>query len=219
MFKFLLLSHAASLVLTDIFPYHIFFLRANEAVCGFLHYSSYWGCYCIPWLLLMRCLFSQRWLQWLLLKYKNNLCADSFPRFGIFTKFMMVFQIWILASFTWLSDSQKSTSGECLRKALSLQERVRHHPHDSRGLWLSSHPKALTWQNLCRLCKTFSVGASLLETQRTSCPPQCPGGHQGDVLTPGCFHVTQVTPCNPKEVTTKPQGSEKHRIDWLGKDL
>lgn len=40
MFKFLLLSDAASLVLTDIPPLTHFFLKGNDAVCGFLHYSS-----------------------------------------------------------------------------------------------------------------------------------------------------------------------------------
>lgn len=26
---------------------------------------------------------------------------------------------------------------------------------------------------------------------------------QGDLLTPGCFHITQVAPCNPKEATSE----------------
>ena len=97
MFQFLLLSHAASLVVTDSPP--SFFLKANEADCGFLHYSSYRGCYCIPlypMTAIDEVFVLSKVIAMIVDKVKNKLCAESLPRFGIFrveispSKFMMM---------------------------------------------------------------------------------------------------------------------------------
>lgn len=48
MFQLLLRSRVASLDVTDFSSPCFFFLKANEADCGFLHFSMYGDCFHIP---------------------------------------------------------------------------------------------------------------------------------------------------------------------------
>lgn len=89
----------------------------------------------------------------------------------------------------WLTQGSPSGSAVCRGAGQAA-------PHDCRGARLPSDSGALTQQSLC---KTFSGSFPFPNPERLlPVPvPSC----RGDLLTPGCFRITQVVPCDPKEAT------------------